>query len=209
MVLPVTPSIVQPRAAIGAVVVPTLLLLSDLGFAPTAETFVADAIALLKERRDDICQKGGEADHIARRIGRTFPLVYGSKGPASAAAGRWKTQCNENAKVPAFSGVLPELCHNEIAGFGQGGDITRQVMSLILLRTEDETKDVGVRFSFIEETLREITADIIEIRTSAPDRLSQFFELSFLGDVTSLFLAAQEGVDPGPVPILSAIKAAL
>ena len=37
----------------------------------------------------------------------TAPLAY-----------RWKTQINENAKLPAFWGELPELDHNEIAGWG-------------------------------------------------------------------------------------------
>ena len=35
------------------------------------------------------------------------------------------------------------------------------------------------------------------------------FDLVLFGDFTSLHLAAQEGIDPGPVPILDDIKAAL
>ena len=37
----------------------------------------------------------------------------------STAAQRWKTQINENAKMPAWWSVLPELDHNEICGWGQ------------------------------------------------------------------------------------------
>jgi len=64
---------------------------------------------------------------VARLIGRTIPLIYGSTGMNAVAARRWKTQINENAKTPAFFAVQPELSHNEVAGWGQHGDVTRQV----------------------------------------------------------------------------------
>ena len=39
---------------------------------------------------------------LARRIGRTMPIVYGGGGLGAAAALRWKNQVVENAKAPAF-----------------------------------------------------------------------------------------------------------
>ena len=45
---------------------------------------------------------------------------------------------NENAKAPAFVAALPEMCHNEIAGWGQHGDVTRQVFTLVELRHDEE-----------------------------------------------------------------------
>ena len=38
-------------------------------------------------------------------------------GSPQPIAYRWKTQINENAKIPAFSHELPELDHNEIVGW--------------------------------------------------------------------------------------------
>ena len=38
-------------------------------------------------------------------------------GPTRRAAYRWKTQMNENAKLPAFAAELPEADHNEIVGW--------------------------------------------------------------------------------------------
>ena len=75
---------------------------------------------------------------LARRLGRTIPLVYGSAGVTAVAAQWWKTQVNLNAKAPAFAASLPELTHDELAGWGQGGDVTRQTMSLVLLRHAGE-----------------------------------------------------------------------
>ena len=45
-----------------------------------------------------------------------IPAIYGADLTAPVAY-RWKTQINENAKLPAFSHELPEADHNEIAGW--------------------------------------------------------------------------------------------
>ena len=42
------------------------------------------------------------ARELARRIGRTFPLVWGGGALGAVAAYRWKADVNENAKAPAF-----------------------------------------------------------------------------------------------------------
>ena len=68
------------------------------------------------------------------RIGRTIPLVYGTGALGGVAAMRWKSDVNENAKAPAFWNQYPELDHNEICGWGQHGDVTRQVFTLVELR---------------------------------------------------------------------------
>ena len=85
------------------------------------------------------------------RIGRTIPLVHGAQALGAAAALRWKTQVNENAKSPAFAAVYPELCHNEIAGWGQNGDVTRQIMTLVNLRHDAEHPQVVRRFELVAE----------------------------------------------------------
>ena len=74
------------------------------------------------------------ARELARKIGRTIPLIYGSGGLGGVAAMRWKSRVNENAKAPAFWNTHPELDHNEICGWGQHGDVTRQVFTLVELR---------------------------------------------------------------------------
>ena len=40
------------------------------------------------------------------------------------------------------------------------------------------------------------------------DDLSRFFDLTLLGELVSLHLAAREGVDPGPVPAVYEAQAA-
>jgi glucose/mannose-6-phosphate isomerase len=138
-----------------------------------------------------------------------MPLIQGGGAVGSAAAQRWKTQINENAKVPAWWSAQPELCHNEICGWGQHGDVTRQTMTAIALRHDGEHPQLERRFELVGELMREVVADVVEVRAAGEGDLAQLFDLILFGDYVSLWLAAQSGVDPGPVPILGQLKQAL
>ena len=122
------------------------------------------------------------------------------------AAYRWKCQLNENAKEPAFYNVVPELNHNELAGWGQHGDMTRQVLTAVHLRHDFEPPRVARSFDFISETQQEVVASVHEVRAEGVGRLAQLFDLIAFGDFVSLFVAAQEGLDPGPIPVLDELK---
>ena len=52
------------------------------------------------------------------RCTASVPVISGA-GLTTPLAYRWKTQINENAKLPAFSVELPELDHNEIVRLGR------------------------------------------------------------------------------------------
>jgi glucose/mannose-6-phosphate isomerase len=124
----------------------------------------------------------------------------------TAAAQRWKTQINENAKAPAFWSVHPELCHNEVCGWGQHGDVTRQVMSIVKLRHENEHPQVIRRFDIVDDYLREAVSTVEEVWAEGEGDLAQLLDLVIMGDFVSLHLAFQEGIDPGPVDVLVQIK---
>jgi glucose/mannose-6-phosphate isomerase len=205
-VVPVPTGIPQPRAALGAMSVPPLVVLEEIGLFPGAGHWVSQAVDQLKRRRDELVRPKSVAEDLARRIGRTMPLVHSSEALGAAAALRWKTQINENAKSPAFFAVYPELCHNEVAGWGQQGDVTRQVITLVNLRHDAEHPQVARRFALVADALREVMADLIEVRAAGEGDLAQLFDLALVGDFVSLHLASREEIDPGPIPVLDEIK---
>jgi glucose/mannose-6-phosphate isomerase len=205
-VVPVPAGIPQPRAALGAMAIPPLVLLEEIGLFPGALQWVDQAVEQLRIRRDELARPGSRAEDLARRIGRTIPLIHSSGDLGAAAALRWKAQVNENAKSPAFYNVYPELCHNELAGWGQHGDATRQMVTLVNLRHDAEHPQVSRRFDLVAEILREVVADVIEVRASGEGDLAQLLDLAMIGDFVSLHLAAHEGIDPGPIPVLDDLK---
>jgi glucose/mannose-6-phosphate isomerase len=52
-------------------------------------------------------------------------------------------------------------------------------------------------------------AGIDEVVAEGDGPLAQLLDLALFGDFVSLHRAAQEGLDPGPVPALDDLKAAL
>lgn len=196
----------QPRAALGAMAIPPLIVLEEVGLFPGAAEWVRLAVDQLGRRRDQLVRPDSLAERLAGKIGRTVPLIHGAQSLGAAAAVRWKTQVNENAKSPAFHAVHPELCHNEVAGWGQHGDVTRQVITLVNLRHDAEHPQVARRFDLVAELLREVVADVVEVRALGEGDLAQLLDLVLVGDFVSLHLAAREGIDPGPVPVLGELK---
>ena len=204
--VPVPVSIPEARTALGAMAVPPLVLLEAIGLFPGAQQWIDLAVDQLTRRRDQLVRSGNVAEETARRIGRTIPLVHSSQDLGAAAALRWKCQINESAKSPAFWNVHPELCHNEVAGWGLNGDATRQLITLVNLRHDAEHPQVSRRFDLVTEALREVMADVVEVRASGEGDLAQLLDLALVGDMVALELACHEGVDPGPVPVVDDIK---
>ena len=199
---PLEPSGPAARAALGAAVVAVLVVLAQGGLAPECARTVPTASAALARRRDAFAAPAGAPAELARRIGRTIPLFYGSAGIGAVAAGWWKAQVNLNAKAPAFAASLPGLARDELAGWGQGGDVTRQVLTLVLLRHGGEDEHTGRLFDAVASATDEVMADVVEVWAEGEDDLTRFFDLALVGLLTSLHRAGREGVDPGPVPAL-------
>ena len=205
---PVTPGGPVTRAALGAATIPLLVALTEAGLMPDSAASVTAAAAALARRRDAFVAPGGPPEELARHIGRTIPLVYGADGIAAVAARWWKAQVNLNAKAPAFAAALPALTYDELAGWGQGGDVTRQAMSLVLLRHRGEGPHAAGLFESVRAATDEVMADVFEVEGEGDDDLCRFFDLALLGLFVSLHLAGREGVDPGPVPAVDEARTA-
>jgi glucose/mannose-6-phosphate isomerase len=198
-----------PRAGVGALSIPPLVVLEDVGLFPGARQWIALAVEQLRHRWEELKGEDNPARELARRIGRTIPILYGGGDLGAAAALRWKNQVNENAKAPAFVGVVPELTHNEVCGWGQHGDVTRQVFTLVNLRHDHEHPQIMRRFDLVRDWVEEVVASIEVVEAAGEGPLAQLFDLILYGDMVSLWMAYHEGVDPGPTPVLDSIKSAL
>ena len=203
--LPVMPDAPVERAAIGSLAVPVLVLLDRVGMYPGAEAWIDAAIAQATVRRNELITESNFARRLARQLGRAFPIIYGGNGPGGAAAEFWKAQFNQNAKVAAFSNQVPELTHDEIAGWGQDGDVTRQIFQVFMLRHDFEHPQVSSRLAAVEEVLVEVVGAVHVVEATGDGLLAQLFDLELIGQFVSLHAAVEQSIDPGPVPIVSEI----
>jgi glucose/mannose-6-phosphate isomerase len=197
-----------PRVALGAMTVPLLAALWRMGLLPGADLWVARAVEQLKRRRDAFTS-GGEASpaaEVARRIGPAVPLIHGGGLLGAAAALRWKSQVNENAKRLAFASTQPELCHNEVVGWTASMKPLGELAALVMLRHDSEHPQVGRRFEIVADLVRPYVSDVVEVRAEGEGDLAQLMDLAYFGDWVSLWLAAFAGVDPGPIDVLMWLK---
>ena len=210
---PVTDAVPGPRFALGAMVAPAIVTLFKMGMLPEAHAGLVRAQEQLARRRDECAPErdapGNPARELARRIDRTIPLIYGQGAVGATAALRWKQSVNENAKAPAFWNQYPELDHNEICGWGQHGDVTRQLFTLVELGHGMDDPRLAVQAAATREQVEETVVQILTVEAAGEGHLAQLLDLVHLGDWTSVYLALQNDVDPGPIDAIGRLKAAL
>jgi glucose/mannose-6-phosphate isomerase len=200
----------MPRFALGSLVAPLVVVLFRMGLLPEGHATLLKAQEQLKQRRDqcmpDADPSRNPARELARKIGRTIPIIYGAGGFGAVAAMRWKSSINENAKAPAYWNVYPELDHNEICGWGQHGDVTRQVFTLIELHQGLEHPQLERRMAVTREMIDEAVNQVITVEAEGEGRLAQLLDVIYLGDWASYYLALDNDVDPGPIDAIEWLK---
>lgn len=206
--LPAAESPVPTRTRIGALAVPVLDAFDAIGFYPGSRDWIGSAIDQLRVRAAELSTDDNLATQLASRLAGTIPVVYGAGSLGQVAAQRWKVQLNQSAKTPAWIGELPDVVHGEIAGWGQHGDITRQVMSLVLLRHDDEAPEMMEQFASVDTWTDEVMATVATVSAAGEGRLAQLLDLTMIADVVALSLAERAGIDPGPTPAIAASPAA-
>jgi glucose/mannose-6-phosphate isomerase len=199
-------SIPMPRCAVGAVSVPLLMALQSIGLLSGIDSELRSCVETLRERCDSIKNGLNAPLEVAQAIGDDIPLIYGGGRIGVVAAARLKNQVNENAKTPAFFNAMPELCHNEIAGWGVVGDVTRHRISPLHLRHSFEHPRLSQRFDFNESIATSGQHGVATIQAQGDTPLAQLFDLILFGDQMSLELAALRGQDPGPIDVLTELK---
>jgi glucose/mannose-6-phosphate isomerase len=197
------PSGMQPRAAVGYMftVAAEVAALSDV--ADPIRTEIDSAAAQLEESKDDLLARAAE---IAERLDGTVPLIYGCD-LTEPVAYRWKTQINENAKLAAFSGELPEINHNEIVGWQDATNTAP--FSAVFLADSDQHPRERQRIDLSAGLLDDRAAAVIRVETVGETRTARMLWGVMLGDLVSIQLAARRGVDPEPIELLDRLKAEL
>jgi glucose/mannose-6-phosphate isomerase len=197
----------MPRAAVGYLAGAALGVLEGAGLAPSVEDALDSAAALA----DDLSPRLGPDRPIADNEGKELalwlagrvPVIWASDGVAEAAALRWKNQMNENAKIPAWCSVLPELDHNEIEGWGPG---TGAPFGLVVLRRTAEDPHTAERVEASLDAVRGSGLSVRQVWAEGASPLENLFSLMMKADFASIYLAVLRGVDPTPVPVLMGLK---
>ncbi|MFL5823470.1 MAG: bifunctional phosphoglucose/phosphomannose isomerase [Solirubrobacteraceae bacterium] len=199
----------QPRAAVAYALVVALEVAALCGAGESLHSEI-DVAAAHTEQLIDMWRPGGEHDRFPKELAwglqGTVPQIAGS-GLTSAIAYRWKTQFNENAKVPAFCHELPELDHNEIVGWQFAKDVGR--FSAVFLDDADLHPRIRQRIELTRGLIAAGGAATFRVETVGGTPTERLMSLIVLGDLISIYLAVLRGTDPTPVPVIEQLKSAL
>ena len=190
------PSGIQPRAALGYLFFPMLGILHNSNIARVKNDELNEMMEIMKKA--DKFNEAGEA--LARKLKGKIPIIYSSEALGPVAL-RWKTQINENAKLPAFNNVFPEMNHNEINGY-RGMD--RKFIA-VLIRDKHDNERIKKRMDICREIMM-VTTDVEEVNTYGEGLLARMFSAIYLGDFVSYHLALWNRVDPSPVHVIEELK---
>jgi len=194
------PGGLQPRCAVGYLLLPALRLLSNSGLANLKEKDFSDMMDTLA----DTASYEREGKALAARLYGRVPVIHTSERMAPAGY-RFKCQINENAKHPAYCHAYPELCHNELVGFA---GMERERFIVVAMRDSMDHERVARRMDICAKLFGE-TVDVVDITSRGESALARMMSLIYLGDWASYELALLKKVDPTPVTLIESLKKTL
>ena len=164
--------------------------------------------AALKETdllAEELTPENYEADgkEIAEKMGDITPVIYSSRrnGPLAYA---WKVILNETAKIPAFSNVLPELNHNEMAGF-----LSRDLPAnyhFVFLKDKEDDRKILKRMEVAEKLYREQGQSLQVINLNGKTVCHKIFSSIILAHWTAYHKALTTGADPDDMAVVEEFK---
>jgi len=207
------PAGLQPRASLGYLTLPILAVLVEIGLVPEVQDEIDEAVEVLADIASRCHRKlpteDNPAKQLAARLHGRVPVIYGGTGLGATAAYRFKCDLNEYGKTPAFWHEIPELDHNEIVGWNQLADLTRERFVLVFLRDSGEHERIQVRFDITRSLIEDNVADVLEVQAEGTGVVARLLSLILVTQLAAIYVGFGYEVDPGPVHVIQKLKSEL
>lgn len=214
----------MPRASLWALAIPLVLAADHLGVLgePVATDATADRLEQIAERchptRDGLVNPAKE---LAYALADALTVVWGATPLGGVAAYRFACDLNENAKLPAVHGVLPEAAHNQVVAYDgpyapgerdifADPDVDGSpspVMHQVLLREPGHEGEPATRTA---DAVAELAAArgirVTGLAAEGGTRLERLASLVGLLDYASVYAGLLGGVDPTPIDAIAVLK---
>jgi len=189
-----------PRAALGQMVVATIIALNSQGIIqnPTTEIDLASQeLRRLSNRIErQVPFSGNPAKRLAVSLKARLPMIYTFRRMASVAR-RFKNQLAENSKMVAKYGLLPEAGHNEVEAWFRPS----LPLAPIFIRDHSESEfERSILQSFRSTIAKASRITPVEVRLKASTRLGGLLLPVLYLDFVSVYLAFLKGIDPTDTP---------
>lgn len=198
----------QPRVAVPYLFFPIVIVMEKMGLVEGIEREFEETMhvleALAKENSFKVPQESNSAKKLAWELRSTVPVVYGFRHYRGVAV-RFKSELNENSKIPAKHESFPELNHNDVVGWEASEELTKR-FTVVLIRDKDEPPEIRNRIEATKKLVLPKVRKTLEVGAVGKSILAKMFSVLFIGDLTSIYLAILLGVDPSPVKIITTMK---
>ncbi len=128
--------------------------------------------------------------------------VWGVTGDAEGAVYRAVTQLNENSKLLTAHAYIPELVHNLIVGFEQGGDD----QGILLLKTTHISDNLNKTVLILSDLMAENGVRVYKPEIFGDTFVHQLLSIVIWADFASVHLGDFRGVNIRQVRIIEALK---
>ena len=129
-----------------------------------------------------------------------MPLIYYPYG-LQAAAIRFKSSLQENAKLHAMAEDVIEASHNGIVAWEKKSNVKP-----ILLEGQDDYVKTKERWKILKEYFEGNNIDYKEIFSVKGSILSKLIHLVYLLDYATIYLAVSSKIDPSPTKSIDFVK---
>jgi glucose/mannose-6-phosphate isomerase len=202
------PGGLQPRCALGYSFFTLLILFTKLKFISDKAEEINDVIVNLEQALTEytnVVFAENESLRMAAVLKDKLPIIYSSADVLDIVNLRWRGQISENAKMLAYGNLFPEMNHNELVGWKLNEDILKKTV-VIFLEDENDNVRIKMRMKITEKVFKKYTSNILHLNSDCKTGLARIFDLIYLGDWVSYYLAILNEVDPTPVEAISYLK---
>jgi len=171
---------------------------------PTSKQDIAESIAELANTSKQISSSNLSKTNPSLNIAEWLsgiPLVYYPWG-LQAAAVRFKSSLQENAKSHAMAEDVIEASHNGIVSWEVPSNVKP-----VLLRGQDDYIKTKERWEILKEYFAQNNIPYKEIVSVRGSILTKLACLIYLLDYASIYYAVIRGIDPSPVKSIDFMKA--
>lgn len=195
----------QPRYALGQSFFTLLRLMEYAGIISPQKDFISEVKNLWGKRADEYSLEDNAAINYAGQLVGFIPVIYSAIDFTDAVGYRFKCQLNENSKIHCFHNVIPEMNHNEIIGwesFNQK-DFRTKIINLIDKKYPEQ---VMKRFRITSGLISSKDTEIINLESDLENFKIRLFDLIYLTDWITYYLAVLRGFDPVEIDYINMLK---
>lgn len=198
----------QPRCALAFSFVPLLMLIAKLGYISERSDEIKGMINRIREKSlqyTNIDDNENSSVNLANHIAGKIPVIYSSTDIMDVVNYRWRCQLEENSEVLAFGHVVPEMNHNEIVGWQKNQEILRKFV-VIYLADKDDNPRIKTRMEIMRGIIKPCVDTELFIEAEGSTKLERLFDLIYLGDWISFYLAIINKANPSTIENINILK---